>query len=537
MSFSASHSYLIFICLLFISSCAKRQSITGGPKDEKAPELVRATPPNKSTNFTAREIKLTFDELVTLEDPDQQILISPPMKNKPEIKPLGYATKTIKIKILDTLLTNTTYAINFGNSIVDYNEKNPFDFFQYVFSTGNQLDSLSFGGTVNDVLKQNLEDKISVFLYEENETITDSIVYNELPRYISATKDSTNIYQFNYLKEGNYKLIAINDRNNNYKFDSKKEQIAFVDKIISIPQDTTASLKLFNEIQEFRFSRAKQVSKNNFELGYFGEVSEPKIEILGTFPDSLKFNTRLLKQSDKDTLNFWVKPFIEQDSLIFKAASGKITDTIIARYKDQNKDSLKLTNNGTKLKLQEAFEISANTPLNKLDETLVSIFDADTLPVNFTQKWESFKNQIKIDFPKKENNSYTMKVLPNAFSDFLGNTNQDTITYTLTTLENAAYGNLKLNFSIKNKENALIVQLQKGDKIEKEIALKGSNSLNFSELSPGDYIVKVIYDLNNNGKWDTGNYLKKLQPEPIFFYEKPVTVRANWDVNKDIVLD
>lgn len=537
MSFSASHPCLIFICLLFLSSCAKRQSITGGPKDEKAPELVRATPPNKSTNFTAREIRLTFDELVTLDKPDQQILISPPMKNKPEIKPLGYATKTIKIKIVDTLLTNTTYAINFGNSIVDYNEKNPFDFFQYVFSTGNELDSLSFGGTVNDVLKQSLEDKVSVFLYEENETINDSIVYNELPRYVTTTKDSTTTFKFNYLREGNYRLVAINDNNNNYKFDPIKDQIAFLDKPISIPQDTTASLKLFNEIQEFRYTRSKQVSKNQFQIGYFGEVSEPKIEILGSFPDTLKFETLILKEKNKDTLNFWVKPFFEQDSLVFKATSGKITDTIIARYKDQNKDSLKLTNSGTKLKLKEAFEISANTPLNKLNEALITIFDADTLPINFTQQWNDFKNQISINFPKKEDTNYTMIALPNAFSDFLGNTNLDTLNYNLTTLENAAYGNLNLNFSNYTNKHPLIIQLIKSKKIEEEVILNEIRNLSFYELSPGDYTVKIIYDLNNNGKWDTGNYLQKLQPEPIFFYEKPVTVRANWDVNQDIILD
>jgi len=536
MSFQLSHSYLIFLFTIVLSSCAKRQSITGGPKDEIPPKLLRATPPNKSTNFTAKEIKLTFDELVTLEKPDQQILISPPMKNKPEIKPLGYATKTIKIKFNDTLLPNTTYAINFGNSIVDYNEKNSFEFFQYVFSTGSQLDSLSFKGSVKDLTKQKLEDRISVFLYEENETIKDSIVYNELPLYISSTIDSTNTFTFNYLKEGTYRLIALNDKNNNYKFDPKREQIAFLDKAITIPQDTTAALGLFKELQAFRFSRAKQLSKNQFQIGYFGEISDPKIEILGSFPDILKLETRLTKEKNKDTLNFWVKPFFEQDSLLFKATSEKVIDTITTRYKDQNKDSLTITNKGTKLKLKQAFELTANTPLNKLEEALITLVDADTIPVNFTQKWDAYNNQISINFPKKENTAYKIKLLPNTISDFLGNTNLDTLNYTLTTLRDASYGNLNLTFSNLPEGIPLIIQLFTSKKMDQEVLLKASKDIAYTELTPGDYIVKVIYDLNNNGKWDTGNYLNKLQPEPIYFYEKPITVRANWDVQQNIEL-
>jgi len=102
-------------------------------------KICHLVPPNKSTNFSTREIKLYFDELITLDKPDQQILISPPMKNKPEIKPLGTASKTVRIKLLDTLIPNTTYTINFGNSIVDYNEKNPFEFFQYVLLSSNLI--------------------------------------------------------------------------------------------------------------------------------------------------------------------------------------------------------------------------------------------------------------------------------------------------------------------------------------------------------------------------------------------------------------
>lgn len=528
--------YPIFLFTLLLFGCAKRQSISGGPKDEKPPELLRAFPPNKSTNFNATEIKLTFNELITLEKPDQQILISPPMKNKPIIKPLGYATKTIKIKLLDTLLPNTTYSINFGNSIVDYNEKNPFNFFQYVFSTGKQLDSLSFSGTVKDLIKQDFDDKISIFLYKKNETPNDSLVYNSFPRYITSTKDSTNTFTFNYLKEGDYNIIALNDKNSNYKFDPLKEQIAFLNQPVSIPNDSTAALNMFTELQEFRFSRAKQLSKNKFQIGYFGEIINPKIRVLGKFPDSIQFETRLVKEKEKDTLNFWVKPFFEQDSLVFETTSAKTIDTIVTRYKDQFKDTLLITNNGTNLKLKEAFKISAKTPLNPINEKLITVFNTDTIPVDFKQQWDSYKNSIDINFTKKENTNYFIKILPNAISDFLGNTNKDTLNYRLTTLESASYGNLNLTFKNVPQKHPIIVQLLASNKVEQELILKETNYINYSELTPGDYVVKVIFDLNSNEKWDTGNYLNRLQPEPIYYYEKPITVRPNWDVKQNIEL-
>ncbi len=521
-------------CLLLFN-CAKRGSITGGPKDETPPELLRATPPNKSTNFKKKEIQLTFDELVTIEKPDEQILISPPMKNKPEIKPLGFASKTIKIKLLDTLLPNTTYTINFGNSVVDYNEKNPFSFFQYVFSTGNVLDSLSFRGEVRDAFKQKLQPNTSVFLYEENETSTDSIIYNTLPRYVSSTLDSTT-FQFNNLKAGKYRLIALQDKNKNYKFDPKIDQIGFIENTISIPEDSIANLSVFKEIPDFKYVRAKQLSKNHFQVGFSGTLEEPSIAVLGDFPDSLQFKTRLFKHPKKDTLDYWVKPFVAQDSIIFKAINGKEIDTIISRYKDQHKDSLKINVTPQSiLKLKEAILISANTPLEKLDEKLISILDKDTLPVAFTVKKNNLENEYRIDFSSYEDSNYRVELLPNAVEDFLGNTLKDTIVFNFRTLENSAYGTLKVTIANKNDAN-LIVQLVQAKEVKSSKAIGATGQANFLGITPGKYSIKIIEDTNNNGKWDTGNYLNKIQPERIFYFEKQVDIRANWDVKQEVSL-
>lgn len=139
----------VLLVLLCIISCAKRGSITGGPKDEDPPVFVKASPPNLSTSFRANEIKIYFNELVKIQD-IQKVIISPPMGIKPEISPIGYGAKFIRVRFKDTLRAETTYNINFGSSIVDNNESNALPFFQYVFSTGKVLDSLTFNGSIKD---------------------------------------------------------------------------------------------------------------------------------------------------------------------------------------------------------------------------------------------------------------------------------------------------------------------------------------------------------------------------------------------------
>jgi len=124
--------YILFFLALAISSCAKRGTITGGAKDTLAPKMISSLPKNFATNFNGKEIKITFDEYVKLKDISKQLIVSPPMKLQPEILPYT-ASKYITIRIKDTLQPNTTYSFNFGKSIQDNNEGNPYQQFKYVF--------------------------------------------------------------------------------------------------------------------------------------------------------------------------------------------------------------------------------------------------------------------------------------------------------------------------------------------------------------------------------------------------------------------
>ncbi|MDH7446153.1 Ig-like domain-containing protein [Aquimarina sp. 2201CG14-23] len=523
--------------LLLIISCAKKGSITGGEKDEIPPKFVKATPPNFSTNFDKNEIRIYFDEYVKLKDPQKQIIISPPMDPKPVITPLGGASKYLKIKFLDTLLENTTYSINFGQSVVDNNEGNPNPFFRYVFSTGNSLDSLKIQGSIGDALEKEADPFITVALYEIDENYSDSLVFNEVPRYITSTLDSIN-FNLDNLRQGKYKLIALKDVGTNYTYEPKQDKIGFYEGVLNLPADTAKvlNLKLFKEVLDFEALKPKQVSKNAFVFGYEGEIDAMQIRMLSNKPEN--FETRIFQDKEKDTLHYWFKPFFEADSLIFEVSNSKnFKDTLVARFKDQYKDSLKLSNNVKgSMAFNQNFTLSANTPIASINDQLISLTDKDTLTVPFSIQLDKTSNEATFTFERTESNSYNMQLLPEAVTDFIGNVN-DTINFNFRTKKLADYGSIFLTLK-KVKKYPVLVQAtdEKGKFIDEKIA-KNEETIVFDNLNPGKYNLRVIFDTNNNGKWDTGNFLKGIQPEEVVYYPETIDVRANWELKQTFILE
>ena len=180
------------LSIVVISGCAKRGSPTGGPVDSIPPVLVNASPKINSINFDSEEIKLTFDEFVKLDKVADQLIISPPLeKTSYEVKPLSGVTKKVFLKFLDSLESETTYTINFGNSIKDNNEGNPLTFFNYTFSTGDEIDSLYIRGNISDAYNLETDDYVSIHLYRIDSIFNDSIIFNNRPTYISNSLEST----------------------------------------------------------------------------------------------------------------------------------------------------------------------------------------------------------------------------------------------------------------------------------------------------------------------------------------------------------
>ncbi|NJW52928.1 Ig-like domain-containing protein [Salinimicrobium oceani] len=524
---------LMVVLSLFSSSlsCAKRGTPDGGPLDEEAPRYVRARPENFTTNFDAREIRIYFDEYVKLTDPQRQIIISPPMDPRPEITPLGTASRSIRIRINDTLQPRTTYTINFGRSITDNNEGNPLSFFTYAFSTGPYIDSLSLRGQVRDALLMAPDPYISVMLYEVDSTYTDSVVYTQVPRYVTNTLDSATTFQLNNLKEGTYQLVGMRDVNNNYTFDPQTDKIAFAEELITLPTEEEFDLTLFKELLEGSFERPQQKNDQHLIFGYRGLVLADSVSISALdVPEG--FESRITKDVATDTLHYWYKPNLERDTLKFVVATPRRTDTLIARLKTMKKDTLQFTFEPTSgLGLNQPLKIKPSTPLTIIQDSLVKIVDQDTLSVPFTASYDQWNNEYLVNFSKTEKQTYRVTALPGAFTDFFGREN-DTLRSQVRTPALADLGNLVINL-LRVEEFPVIVQLtsEKGE-VAAERYSTGRTSLNFDNIKPGNYFLRLIYDRNENEQWDTGSFLGRQQPEEVVYFPELINVRANWDVSQ-----
>lgn len=526
--------FSILLTLVFVS-CAKRGAPEGGPEDFTPPKYVRASPENFTTNFDAKEIRIYFDEYIKLTDAQRQVIISPPMDPKPEITPMGTASKSIRIRINDTLQPNTTYAINFGRSIQDNNAGNPLSFFQYIFSTGSYIDSLSVSGSIKDAYLKETPPFISVMLYEVDSTYSDSTVYKDSPRYITNTLDSLTTFELNYLKEGTYQLLALNDLNNNYRFDPAKEKIAFLSEPISIPTDSVFELNLFREISEFTLTRPKQVAGQHIIFGFTG-IAEPDSLDISMYPAPENLEHRIVLDREKDTLHYWYKPQLERDSLQFIATGPGYRDSLLTRRTDMERDSLTITfePSGT-LSFNQSVNILPSVPLDSVSESLISLVDQDTLAVPFSMEYDEFRNRVELSFEKKESQKYNFQALPGAFTDFFGMVN-DTIRSQFRTMAISDYGNVIVNLQ-NVREFPIIVQLtNEGGEMQAEQTSTSGTTFNFNLLKPGTYFIRIIYDTNANGKWDTGSFLGRLQPEEIIYFPDPLDVRPNWDVTQTVNL-
>ncbi|OAB80058.1 hypothetical protein ULVI_04775 [Cochleicola gelatinilyticus] len=526
--------FIAFLFSLSFTDCAKKGFPSGGKLDSIPPVLLRSTPENYTTNFNGNEIRITFDEYIKLKDLSKNLLISPPATYAPIITPLS-TSKTLKIQIQDTLKENTTYSYNFGKSIVDNNEENPFEYYKYVFSTGDYIDSLTLSGTVKDAELLTPSFPATVLLYEINEVFKDSLIYTEKPTYITTTTDSIGSFELTNLKEGSYLLLALKDKGNDYLFQPKVDKIAFEKTYVTLPTDTTYTLNLFKESADYRVINPKHESKNHILFGYEGNADSLTIEVISEVPSG--YTSRLFKDRSTDTLHYWFKPSVEVDSLLFLAKNRGKTDTLKARIRDLYVDTLNIKNVSPQvLTPKDSVILAANTPLTSFASELITVTDKDTVAVEASVKINRTNNTLAVFFPKLESQSYTMNVLPGAITDFFETTN-DTLKYTFRTQALSDYGTLSLTLS-NAREFPLIVQLVDAKfKVVSEKLVTENTVVDFDYLKPASYYLRIIYDTNANGIWDTGSFLDRRAPERVVYYPSQLEVRSNWSLQETFTLE
>ncbi|MGB5648115.1 Ig-like domain-containing protein [Muriicola sp.] len=522
--------FLLFMALA-LHQCARRGSPTGGPKDTQAPVLIKAEPENLTINFKSNKIRLYFDEYIKLQDVQNQLIVSPPFLYPPDISPQGGASKYVELTIKDTLRENTTYTLNFGQSIVDNNENNPSSYLTYVFSTGDYIDSLALLGVVKDAFSKETDEFISVMLYEIDTAYTDSIINKKPPNYITNTQDSTTIFRLQNLKAGKYRLIAVKDEGKNNLYDAVTDKIGFVEDTITLPSDSIYLLNLFREVPKYGPSTPKFSAANKIIFGYNGYNEQLQINPITPIPDSIR--TYVAKEPGKDTLNYWFTPF-EVDSLIFEVLNERIQkrDTFTVKTRKLPSDSLVLSPKyrGT-IGFLDTMAIGANIPILQIDTSRASLTNKDTIPQALKIQLDTLGNSMVFDFDKEPNETYSLSILPGALTELFGATN-DTLLYKLKTGSYADYGNLRIRLEGAVTYPIILQLIEPKGKMVRSIISEEDMLYEFNLLEPKKYLLRVIFDANANQRWDTGNFLEKIQPEKIVYFPSEIEVRANWELEQ-----
>lgn len=532
----------LFLSALIFDRCAQVGQLTGGARDTVPPKILEAIPANQSVNFNSSVVILRFDEFVQLSDLTNQLIVSPKLATTPEIEADG---KKIKITVKkEDLLPNTTYRFYFGQSIVDMHEGNPIQNFEYIFSTGQYIDSLKITGKVLEAFNNKASGNILVALYNNKET-TDSLPYLKTPEYLSRTNDNGN-FAFNNLPYASFKAYAFTDKNKNYLYDGETEKIAFIDSTLNLKSDSTLYFRLFNE------EPAKVFVKKTLSP-YFGLVhvilSKKTVSAVrplapNNLSDIYETNANMLK----DTISIYYRNTRDTLGLIIDNQLQKKNDTLIIPLpkKAVNKKKFKNTSvnlNGNVLSFNSKVKINffnwmdtSRTDLSKIELTNQKDSSRTSMPVS--GRWLN-ATVFELNNFFKEGSDYTLRIDTNAFFDITSVPN-DSLHFSFKTQSKTDFGKLTLKLLLSKKQNYIIQLINDKEEVIKEqfasLSLSSSNSviIDMNDIAPGTYLAKIIYDDNKNKKWDSGNLILKQQPERVIIHPKQMKILSDWEIEEEI---
>ena len=559
--------------------CANAVAPTGGPKDTTPPVVVQAVPENHSVNFVGNKIEITFDEYITLENANQNVLISPPLTEKPDIK---LKNKTVVVKLKESLAANTTYTINFGSAIKDLHEGNPFKDYVYSFSTGDHIDTLNIAGKVLNAEDKKPVENVYVSLYAADRENLDSLPLSIAPNYITKTDKEGN-FSLNGLADKKYLVFALKDVNSNLYFDQPNEEVAFLDSLVaaSYPQtlmpkvmDTMAvdstAMKVDSVAIGPTASRVFDQNALNLTLYMFAEVDStqmllekklieegllrfvfrhPAKDAVVMTPEMLPdtFNLVTLHSPNYDTVQWYFSPNVKDSlwvqvkydtvindstrySLKFKEPGG-------SRRRKREAEKLKVTNN----LVGRGALIQGRDLVLKFSEPIVSyamrdsaIFKCDTLLYYDRLAFEKADDdglKYRLTTPFSADSSYSFEVPDSVFWGIRGRTN-DRIKVDFHALKDDEYGNIYITVMPPEGMKQVVVQLtdESGKVLKQEIVTKKEEVM-FDYLMPAKYKLRAILDADGNGKWSTGNYHRHILPETILEYKDALEIRAGWDID------
>ncbi|MFT3702966.1 MAG: Ig-like domain-containing domain [Agriterribacter sp.] len=453
----------LYKILFLTSGCAQIVPPTGGPRDSIPPVMLSAVPKDSMLNFKGNKIVLTFDEYIQLERAEEQLVISP----VPKVSPIIEARlKEVTIRIKDTLEDNTTYSINFGKSLKDLNEGNPYKNFTYLFSTGSFIDSGSLSGKVI-VANTGKPDSTLIVMLHRN--FTDSAVMKEKPRYF-ARLDSLGRFFFNNIAPGKYNIFALKDVSGQKLYMRTSDVFAFYDSAIIVSNRSMHPV-LYAFAEEPEEKRPPSSSGSGPGSGT-KKPGKPKKENKLTYTTNLETN--------------------QQDLL--SDLQLKFNDSLVSFRND------------------------------KLHFT-----DSNFHPISgYTLQRDTTGKIVSLKYPWKEGEHFRLLLEKDIAQDSSGYQLAKSDTLKFKTKMNSDYGTLKLRIRNLDTAQHVVFLFYKADKVELAQPATGKQ-IDFKLFQTGDYEIRILYDANKNNKWDPGNYIRKIQPEKVVVDGKKYNIRANWD--------
>ena len=606
MSIRKNYIYILLIALLACSACANRGGgPQGGPRDTIPPALVKETPMNGTLHFNAKRIEVQFDEYIQLTDIQKNVMISPPQLNPPEVKAIG---KTLSVVFNEELQDSTTYTIDFGAAICDYNEKTPIDSYVYSFSTGDFIDTLAISGRVYNAENLNPMPEILVGIHSNHS----DTALNTMPFARITRSDSEGYFTIHNIHEGTYRLYALNDISRDYMY-QPGEALAFSDSLITPyferreVQDTlwrdtlgidpgTKDTLFTQQIDTIQTVMRTFFLPDSLVLWYFEEDKqrqyfkgvyrdEPHAFTLlfsaaqDTLPtirsmkpsevDSLAIDTAwvdwmsytlLQHNATFDTITYWLTDslaiaqdsiYIEMTYLVTDSIYNLVpqTDTVLAVYrrprmsekaweslqrqKRERKLELK-SNASSRFEIYDTIRLISPFPVDSIDMDkihLVQTIDSTVKSLSFDMvARDSLQQTLMLLTTLEPEQSYQLTIDSAALFDIYGKCNDSTAyKYKLKSLDE--YSTLLVKMAHFDAR-ARIQLLDDKDEVVRELPATKEGA-KFEYLTPTTYYLRLYIDYNEDGKWTTGDWLKKRYPEPVYYFPSKLKLRANWDFEEN----
>ncbi len=523
-----------FLIISLIYSCASIQQPQGGPRDTTPPKVLKMEPKDQTVNFTAKKVVIEFDEYFKLQNEFKEFSVSPEMPKPPVLKVKG---KKLEINFPDSLEKNTTYTLNFGKAVADVNESNAAKNLTYVFSTGPKLDSLSIKGKVTNSLTGEPELDAVAFILPLNR---DTLFGKGKPSIYTLT-DSSGNYSLNNLRSGSYKLYVLKEKNGDKIYQQATDEVGFLkDTIVLTKNLDSMNIKVFKEdATVFRILDKRLNPDGSMSFSFNQKLKKPEVVVLD--PPALDVSKKIKFSKNNDSLKVWLTDLSFDSTKISLKENGKLlqTTTLTRGKKDTYTRSLTAINNldNRALPPGRTLKFTFNFPIESFDASKITLLEDSVDTKTFTLTKDSLDNlSFYFRYPWRQKTMYDITFAPGAFTGIFKTQNKE-IKTSLELGKKDDYGTLKVKIVPPEKQKSYILEIIDGSKsIVNTIVVKQDTAVTFSNYKGGKYFIRITYDTNKNGVWDTGNVSLGIQPEKIWNEPKELSIRPNWERNEVITI-